>query len=125
MPKATTNVQDTERKDLKTLPEGYVVLRRMTYGEFMKRRQMTSNLSVSGGKGRQDFSGVLELANQKVTEFEFASCVVEHNLEDEEGNLLNFKNPVHLQMLDPRVGEEISSYIDEMNQFNAEEEVGK
>lgn len=121
MPKATTNINETERFELKTLPEGYVVLRRLTYGEFMKRRQMTSNLSVSGGKGRQDFEGVLELANQKVTEFEFASCVVEHNLEDENGDLLDFKNPIHLQMLDPRVGEEISSYIDKMNQFEGSE----
>lgn len=117
MPRATTTGNETERFDLKTCPGGFVVLRRLTYGEYLKRRQMASNMSVRAEKGQKDFEGVMELVNQKVTEFEFANCIVEHNLEDDDENILDFANPVNIRMLDPRIGEEISTRIDEMNQY--------
>lgn len=122
MPKATTSGQETERYELKTLPEGFVVLRRLTYGEWLKRRQMTSDMRVRGGSKKDDFEGVLQLMNEKATLFEFKNCIVDHNLEDEEGNLLDFKNPMTFQQLDPRVGDEIGRYISEMNQFESDDE---
>lgn len=117
MPKATTNIQDTERYELKTCEGGFVELRRLSYGEFLKRRQMSTNLALKSGAGK-DFEGVMELANEKVTEFEFANCIVDHNLEDENGEALDFRKVHHLKMLDPRIGEEISTYINKMNQFD-------
>lgn len=117
MPKATTSMHDTERFALKSCPpDGYVVLRRLTYGEYLERRQMTSGMKVHAGQGK-DFEGLLDLMNRKTTEYEFKNCIIEHNLTDEAERQLDFKRRETLSRLDPRVGEEIATYIARMNQF--------
>jgi hypothetical protein len=78
---------------------------------------MAAKMKFTGKEG--NMGGELEAANRKVTEFEFANCVVEHNLEDADGQPLDFKQAWVVHTLDPRVGEEISTYIDELNQFEA------
>lgn len=117
MPSAVTSPQDTERKDLKTLPEGFVVLRRMTYGQFLKRQELAMGMSMSGAD-KNDMQMAIAIASRKATEFEFANCIVEHNLEDENGQPLDFSNPNTLDRLDPRIGNEIGAYINEMNQYD-------
>jgi hypothetical protein len=47
---------------------------------------------------------------------------LDHNLEDEFGNKLDFSNGMTLQVLDPRIGVEIERYIDELNQDAEDEE---
>lgn len=116
MPKATLDLNDTKRFELKSLPEGFVVLKRMTYGQKLQRQEMAMQMSLSGSS-EKDFGGALQMSQQAVAEFEFASCVVEHNLEDGEGTTLDFKNPINVRTLDPMVGEEIATYIDKMNTF--------
>jgi hypothetical protein len=120
MPRATVNIQETIRKDLKTLPEGYVVLRRLTYGQFLQRREMMASMKFSGNQKTQGYEAEMAAAGRKVAEFEFANCIAEHNLEDDDGQLLDFRRSASVHLLDPRIGDEISSYIDEMNQFEAE-----
>lgn len=122
MPKATTSGSETQHFDLKTLPDGYVVIRRMTYGEFLRRRQMTSNMKFEAQKGEKDFQGTMELLNKAAIEYEFGNCIVEHNLEDDDGKLLNFKKVADIEKLDPRIGDEINERINEMNQFEEDEE---
>jgi hypothetical protein len=126
MPKAISNNQDTERHDLKSLPEGYVVLRRLTYGEKVQRRAMVSGLKIRGmGSGKKDFEGEMNMVNEQATLFDFQRCIVEHNLEkDDNGTLLNFANIPDIRMLDPRVGEEIDSLLDKLNNFEDDEESG-
>jgi hypothetical protein len=41
-------------------------------------------------------------------------------LEDDNGNLLDFKAAFTLQLLDPRVGQEIGDAIDAMNNFEGD-----
>ncbi len=123
MPRATVNTSDTERIDLKSCPEGYVLLKRLTYGQVLQRRDMVGNMVMEQkGKGQKiaDMAVTMQMAQQKVGAFELANCVVEHNLEDEDGNLLNFKSLTILDTLDPRVGQEIAGHIDRMNQFEDE-----
>jgi hypothetical protein len=120
MPRAIVNTEDTTRYDLKSLPEGYVVLRRLTYGQYLQRREMAARMQFSGKPGSQDVQGELAAASRKVVEFEFSNCIVEHNLEDNDGKTLDFKQPWAVHAIDPRVGEEIGSRIDEMNQFETE-----
>lgn len=123
MPKAVVETGYTERKELTTAPpDGYVELRRMTWGEFLQRRQMVMAMTVEGDRKKKNFSGQLDMANAKVTIFEFAHCVVDHNLEDMDGRKLNLAAQQDLMKLDPRIGQEISKYIDEMNNFNEEDE---
>jgi len=121
MPNATVDVESTQKYDLKTLEEGFVVLRRMSYGDILQRRTFTK-IEIGGDSKSKDFRGELAMANRKVTEFEFAKCVVDHNLEDASGRKLNLNAPSDFNQLDPRVGQEIEEYISEMNNFEADEE---
>lgn len=123
MPRATVDTSKTEHKDLKSCPpDGFVVLRRMTYGEYIKRREMLSGMRLEG-KGK-NAEAVMQLANEKVTQFEFRNCIIDHNLEDEAGRKLNLGSVKDFSQLDPRIGQEIGEYIDQMNQFQSEDEEG-
>jgi hypothetical protein len=124
--RAVVNPQETERIDLKSLPEGYVILRRMSYGEYLQRRDLAMDMEMEG-KGQKDMHALAKMMNKRVSEYEFSKTIVEHNLEDENGQLLNFSDPRTLERLDPRVGEEIGAHIDRMNSFgeDAEAYLGK
>lgn len=122
MPKAINNNQETERHELKSLQGGFVVVRRLSYGEKLQRRQMVSGFKVSAGK-RDDFAGEMNLVNEKATLFDFQRCIVDHNLEkDDMGTKLNFSSIEDIRMLDPRVGEEIDGILDDLNNFDATDE---
>lgn len=123
MPRATNNIADVERIDLTTCPGGYVTLRRMTYGQYLHRQQMAMDMQMqTTGKKGSAMSMDINMAQDKVAAFEFATCIGEHNLEDDQGNSLDFRQALHVQMLDPRVGQEIGDNINRMNTF--EEAVG-
>lgn len=131
MPIATANLAELVRKDLKTCPEGYVVLRRMTYGQKLDRMKHAGKLSVDmRGKGKGT-KGEMEMLQKASTIYDFQACIVEHNLEknigtNENPNIvpLNLKVQSDIDQLDPRIGEEISSLIDELNNFEDEEVEG-
>jgi hypothetical protein len=126
MPLATVSFQgEGEKFDLKSCDGGYVFLRHMTYGEKMVRAQMSSAMRFKGGGKRDDFTGEMDLSNAKVTEFEFSKCIVDHNLEDEAGQKLNFGKANDVRRLHPRIGEEISIQIAKMNNFDEEDEEGE
>jgi hypothetical protein len=135
MPIATRVGVPTKRFELKSLEGGFVVLRRMTFGEKMQRKALLAKpkMEIKGGRARnQDISAELEFLNRKVTEFEFATVIVEHNLtylanpdDSASESLLNFKDPKHLEMLDGLVGDEIDEYITTFNDFEGDEGVGK
>lgn len=121
MPKAIAEVEDTSRRELKSLPGGFVVLRRMTYGQFVQRRAMMK-LSVATTGRNKDFRGEMAMASEEIARFEFSHCIVDHNLEDEHGQKLNFSSLVDFNRLDPRVGQEIEGFISEMNNFEEDDE---
>jgi hypothetical protein len=120
MPQATVSVL-TERYDLRSCPGGFVDLKRMTYGQFLERRDMASKMTMETSDGRRgDRQAELVTMQRRVAAFEFRHCIVDHNLEDENGAPLDFRQPIILERLDPRVGQEIGEYIDQMNQFEEE-----
>jgi sRNA-binding protein len=122
MPRATVST-DTKRVDLKTLPEGFVVLRRMSYGEKMTRQAEAAKMKVQAQRrGSKGLEGELDMLNEKVRIFEFAHTVVDHNLEDDTGRRLNLTNAADIRLLDPRIGEEIEAQIGEMNNFEEDDE---
>jgi len=126
MPRAVVDVGLTERYDLETLPAnsieegGWVELRRMSYGEFLKRRDMISKTSFEG-QGK-DTKATMEMAQEIVTRYEFQTCIVDHNLLDANDKPIDFRSTKAFSTLDPRIGEEIASYIDKMNKWDAEED---
>lgn len=130
MPKAVVDTTVTERFELETCPgdgteePGFVVLRRMSYDEFLRRRDLISKMSFEG-KG-DDQKATIESANATVALYEFNTCIVDHNLEDANGKALDFRTKRALTQLDPRIGEEISTIIDKQNKWDkdGEEELG-
>jgi len=134
MPKATVSTEH-ERFDLRTCPGGFVVLRQLSYSEMMHRRDIAGRLyyeqkaparNRAERRARQKDGAdetrraELEVLNVKLMEWEFAKCIVSHNLEDDNGNPLDFTNTMSYDVLDPKIGAEINEYIDDMNQEDEE-----
>ena len=118
MPKATADVMSTSKHDLKSLPpDGFVELRRMTYGQSLERREMLKMTMAASDDKDGSFVGEMAMASAKITQAEFAWCVVDHNCEADDGRKLDFNNLVDFKSLDPRVGSEIEKLISDMNNF--------
>lgn len=130
MPVATVIAGTTEIVQLKTCPpDGYVVIRRMTYGEKMDRMEMSGKLSIRSNKQDKDAVGEINMMNKRAQMWEFANLIIEHNLErqdvkDGPTRPINFKSQDDVQRLDPRIGEEIAAALDKLNNFEEDEEVG-
>jgi hypothetical protein len=124
-----------ELKKLKTLPadptvegpageQGWVKIRRLTYGEKMNRRSINSKMVVKSGKGKRDAETVIDAFNEKTELFDFANCIVDHNLTDSKGVKLDFRREEHVRALASHVAEEIQTYMDELNNFEQDDEAG-
>lgn len=122
--------------DLKTLPAdpnvkgpagegGFVKIRRLTFGEKQARRSLNSKMTVKARKGQKDVDTIIDAFNAKTDFFDFANCITSHNLQAADGTLLDFRREEHVRSLAGNVAEEIGSYIDEVNNFEADEEAGK
>jgi hypothetical protein len=123
MPKATATIVEPERHDLKSLPEGWVVLKRLTYGQKLERKAMASVASAeTQGRGSRNMKLQMAMINEEAQLYDFTHCVVEHNLEDDSGNLLNLQDINAIRSLDPRIGEEIERLMDKMNNFEEDDE---
>lgn len=129
MPRATIDTTATERFDLKSLPAvddeeaGWVELKKLSYGQILARRDMATQMSIGGIDSKakdEDLSAAIDIIQKAVTEFEFKNCIVRHNLEDANGTLLNFGNPQSVIDLDPIVGQEIGTLIDDLNKWDAD-----
>jgi hypothetical protein len=120
MPKATANIVEPEHHDLKTLPGGFVVLRRLTYGQKLERKAMASVAQAETGRG-QNMKMQIAMVNEQAQLYDFTHCVVDHNLEGDDGNKLNFADINAIRSLDPRIGEEIERLMDKMNNFEEDD----
>lgn len=121
MPRATVDISKTRRFDLKTLPEGYVVIHKMSYGQYLQRQEMAMQMQMtSDNKGTKDgLSMDIKSAQLEVTIFDFKTCIAEHNLTDENDKQLDFNQSYVITILDPQVGQEIGDCIDSMNQYSS------
>jgi hypothetical protein len=121
MPKATVS-QELHHHDLKTLPGGFVKLKQLSFDQMLERRDKAMKMSMAGGNNERITNSRVELesAMQWTRYFEFSNCIVEHNLEDDNGAPLNFSNTMTLRILDPKIGAEIERYIEELNQEDEE-----
>lgn len=118
MPRAINTI-DTVHYELKSCPGGFVELRRMTYAQYLRRQEMMMNMQVSGSNGKT--TGEMKVNGLTVAQFEFRICVANHNLTDDQDQLLDFKQLHTLEILDPKVGQEIGEFIDKMNQLDEEQ----
>jgi hypothetical protein len=60
------------------------------------------------------------MANRAVTEWEFKNCIVEHNLTNKDGSPIDFRSPMALATLNPKVGNEIGDLIKELHDFEGD-----
>lgn len=122
------------RRELKTLPAdpnlagpegeaGYVDIRRLTFGEKQARRAINSKMTVKASKGRKDVDTEITAFDARTDYFDFANCIVSHNLQAKDGSLLDFRREDHVRSLAGNVAEEIQTYMDEVNNFEADDEV--
>jgi len=106
---------DTHRHDLESVQGGWVELRDMSYGQFLRRRDMAMKMGVSG-KGRAEKMDI-DMMQEAVTRYEFKICIANHNLEDENNRKLSLGEEADFGKLDPKIGQEISVLIEEMTQW--------
>ena len=120
-----TVTNDTDRKELKSCPpDGFVVIRRMTYGESLQRKEMMASIAMQmDGKKGEGTKMQMDLLQEKTALWEFKNLIVDHNLTDEKERKLDFKNPKDVMMIRGQVGDEIQLYINELNSFEDDEEV--
>lgn len=112
IPKATISLEP-RRFDLKTLPEGYVELRRMSYGELMTSQDLAYQVQMRANEADASSPEVgLTVTRMAITEYQFRTCIVSHNLEDQTSRALDFSRAMDVHMLDSNVGQEISDIID-------------
>ncbi len=129
MPRATVDVTNTQRFELETLPKtdddeaGFVELRKLSYGQVLERRDMGAKIAIEGltdSNRQEDLKVTTDMIQKSVIEFEFKHAIVDHNLDDEHGMRLNFNNPSSVWALDPQIGQEIGTLIDDMNQWDSD-----
>lgn len=132
MPIATVDPATTVRVDLESCEGGYVELRPLPYGKKLERRDKQAKMFMRSrptqqGKGRMasndDAVMEFETANEWAVQFDFAYCVVDHNLTDKNEQKLDFTNAMIFKTLDPRIGTEIEYAIADLNELEDEEDM--
>jgi len=116
MPKAVAD-QEAVRVELKSCPDGFVLLRQLTYGEYLKRRDMAQTMGAKEGPDGKPAGMQVEVHSERVAFYEFGRLIIDHNLEDVDGRKLNFNDHQDIVKLDPRVASEIEKHITDMNEF--------
>jgi hypothetical protein len=104
---------------LETCEGGWVKLRRMSYGERLHRQDLAVSMQMEADTKTRKTEMNVKQMQTAVAQFELSTCIVDHNLEDENDKKLNFKNPLTFSQLDGRIGEEIARYIEEMHDWES------
>jgi hypothetical protein len=118
MPKATVSMEPETFLLRHCPPDGFVKLRRMSFGELLASQDMAYKVSAQSQEGSDDPQVGMSITQAAVMEYQFKICIVDHNLEDANGNKLDFRNnPAHVHTLDPLIGQDIARKIDLMHRL--------
>lgn len=118
MPRATVT-KEAIKVELKSCPpDGYVSLKQLPYHEMLVRRDRGGQLffDPTGEEQKVEIATLQAWARA----YEFKHCILDHNLQDEDGKLLDFSKDGVLSELDPRVGQEIEEAIDKLHNVEAD-----
>ena len=129
MPVGTVS-QEPIRYELNSLPpDGFVTLRQLPYWDVLERRDQGSRAVMEqtqkepGKKHNPDDTKmVIETYQTWERHYTFKNCIVDHNITDDKGVLLDFSKPQTLRFLAPNVGIEIEKLIDKLNAEDEDEE---
>lgn len=113
-----TRKAETVRHDLKSLEGAFVELRQLSYDEMLERRDGATQILMERGIKNTDSQQMnVKVLNRWSNQYSFPRCISDHNITDENGVQLDFSKPeLVFRILDPRLGAEIESLIDKMNQ---------
>lgn len=133
-------MEEPNRRDLKTCPGGYVMIRRMTYGEKLERRKFTSKMDLEMNRASKSAKSTIDIFSEQSEIYDFMHCIVEHNLTklvnaqtgqpcgpndpDAKEVPLDFMKSTDIKLLAGQIAEEIGTAIDKINNFEESEEVG-
>jgi hypothetical protein len=105
--------------DLRTCPGGFVELRRMTYGELMTSQDLAYQIQMKASEVDPDAPEMgLNITRMAIIEYQLKTCVMNHNLEDEAGRHLDFRQSRDCHLLDANIGQEINDAIEKMHNWN-------
>lgn len=122
MPVGTITNTVSDQILLKTLSDGYVVVRRMNYGEELQRSALATKITLGGVTGK-DLGGEVDIQTEKLALWDFANLVVDHNITDANERKLDFRNEADVRALNSTIGKEIGEIIDNFNDAKNSEEV--
>jgi hypothetical protein len=109
------------KEDLKSLEGGFVIIKRMTYGQKLIKSQLTMKMRMDM-QDKKKMGADIDLATRAVALWSFANLIEDHNLEDASGRKLNFRSPADVEALAGKIGEEIDTLIDKHNNFEEDDE---
>lgn len=140
MPVATIDPNETERFELQSAPadpnipddeNGYIVVRPLPYGMKLTRQdravtmkmQMANPRNRGRGRNQREESTDAEIitSSEWSTAYDYANCIIDHNLTDRNGMKLDFSNPLSIKMLNPKIGSEIEDILNKVNGEDDEE----
>ena len=121
MPVAVS-VERSKKFDLKTLPGAYVVIARMSHGQKLVRGDLSSKMKFTAGKRSKDLQGEIDMLQKVTAHWDWSNLIEDHNLQDVDERVLNFKDVRDIDKIDAKIAEEVSTYIDELNNFEGDAE---
>jgi len=130
MPVVTIDPAASERFELKSAPadpndpndeSGFIVLRPLPYGMKLTRRDKATKMMMRSNpaqakKAQAESTVELESQTEWAVAFDFANCIIDHNLTDQNQRKLDFSRPLDLKLLNPKVGSEIERLINSLNE---------
>jgi hypothetical protein len=118
MPRATVSTAP-QRFELKTCPGGWVKMRRMSYGELLTSQDMAFQVQMKASENNSEEADVgVSITRAAISAFQINTCVVDHNLEDENERKLSFSKDADVTSLDPNIGQELTKLIDDLHDWN-------
>lgn len=131
MPVGTIDTSEHERIWLKTLEGAYIDVRPLPFGMKLTRREkatrmfMESDPSMNRAQRRaaKDSTKLeIEMLNKWSTMYDFAYCIVDHNITDSKERQLDFTKPMDFDNLHPKIGSEIERILDDLNNEEEDED---
>jgi len=133
-------MEKPNREDLKTCPGGYVMIRRMSFGEKLTRRQFSSKMDLEMQRGSKSAKSTIDIFKEEAELYDFMHCIVGHNLtklvnkqtsqpcEADDPDAvevpLDFLKASDIKLLTGQIAEEIGTLIDKHNNFEESDATG-
>lgn len=137
-------IESNERCELKSCPpDGYVIIRRMNFGESLKRKDMMASIAMQmnmKGASKEESTRIqMDLLQEKTSLWEFSKLIIEHNITkfvnrntgqpckpDDPNGIeipIDFSKEADIKLLRGQLGDEIQMHINRLNSFEEDENV--